>query len=177
MDTGATVSTAIAVLTGKGADMMRIVCAVGPRTGPDLVRRVLAALAGTQPELILLYVIDTGPRKDLAHMSGPLRFGPRDGDSRHMAAITAAEEVGGRAALDEALAEAQAAHVAAEARLESGKPEQVIVAVAREVDAALVAIRAREHAEGRPFIGPGSVGHVARFVLDHAPCDVLLLRN
>lgn len=156
---------------------MRVVCSIGLRAGPDLVRRVLAATAGAQPNLVLVYVIDMSPRKDLAQMSGPLRFGPRGADPRHSAAITAAEEATGRAALGEALAEAQAAHVVAEARLERGKPEQIIVAVAREVQASLVAIRARENAEGHPFIGPASVGHVARFVLDHAPCDVLLLRN
>lgn len=155
---------------------MRVVCAVGPRAGSDLLRRILAVTAGAQLELTLLYVIDTGPHKDMAYISGPLRFGPR-GDPRHMAGITAAEEAGGWAALNEVLAEAQAAHVAAAARLERGKPEQVIVAVARAVQASLVVIRARENTEGHPFSGPASVGHVARFVLDHAPCDVLLLRN
>ena len=159
---------------------MRIVCSVGLRAGPELVRRILAVMmAATQPEpeLVLVRVIDTGPRKDLEQISGPLRFGPRGGDPRRGAAIDAAEEAAGRASLDEALAEARAAGVAAVARLERGKPEQVIVAVAREVQASLVAIRARDHVEGHPFIGPASVGHVARFVLDHAPCDVLLLRG
>ena len=164
------------MLIGERGDTMRILCAIGPRTGAELVRQVLAAMAGAQPELILLYVIDTSPRRDLAHISGPLRFGPR-GESRHLEAMTAAEDASGRASLDEALAEAQAAHVVAESRLERGKPEQVIVAVAREVLASLVAIRARENAEGHPPVGPASVGHIARFVLDHAPCDVLLLRN
>ena len=156
---------------------MRIVCSVGQRAGAELVRRVLAATSGAQPELVLVYVIDTGPRKDMAQMSGPLRFGPRGGEPRHSAAMSAAEEAAGRASLDEAVAEARAAGVHAVARVERGKPEQIIVAVAREVQAALVAIRARENAEGHPFIGPASVGHVARFVLDHAPCDVLLLRT
>ncbi len=156
---------------------MRIVCSIGPRMGAALVRHALTVTSGAQPELILLHVIDTGPRKDLAQLSGPLRFGPRPPAPRHSAAIDAAEEAAGRASLDEALAEAQAAGVSATARVERGKPEQVIVAVARETRAALVALSAREHTEGRPFAGPASVGHVARFVLDHAPCDVLLLRG
>jgi nucleotide-binding universal stress UspA family protein len=25
--------------------------------------------------------------------------------------------------------------------------------------------------------GPASIGHVARFIIDHAPCDVLVLRS
>jgi nucleotide-binding universal stress UspA family protein len=30
---------------------------------------------------------------------------------------------------------------------------------------------------GRPATGPPAVGRTARFVLDHAPCPVLLLRG
>jgi nucleotide-binding universal stress UspA family protein len=41
----------------------------------------------------------------------------------------------------------------------------------------LIAIQASQGTQGRPHIGPESVGHIARFVLDHAPCDVLLLRQ
>lgn len=159
---------------------MRIICSIGQRAGADLVRRVLAVTAGTPsaaPELVLVYVINAGQRHDLAQISGPLRFGPRGAGPRHDAAIDAAEEAAGRASLAEAEAAAQTAGVRAVARVERGKPEQVVVAVAREVQADLVAIRARDHAEGHPFLGPASVGHVARFVLDHAPCDVLLLRN
>ena len=156
---------------------MRIVCSIGLRAGAELVRHALAVTAGAGPELILLHVIDTGPRRDLAQLSGPLRFGPRDGPPRHGAAIDAAEDASGRMALDEALAEARAAGVSATARVERGKPEQVIVTVARDTRATLIAVHARERSEGHPFVGPASVGHVARFVLDHAPCDVLLLRG
>jgi nucleotide-binding universal stress UspA family protein len=62
------------------------------------------------------------------------------------------------------------------ARVVRGKPEQVIVQVAQEQRCGLIAIQASEGAAGRPQLGPRSVGHTARFVLDHAPCDVLLLR-
>jgi hypothetical protein len=34
----------------------------------------------------------------------------------------------------------------------------------------------RAEYDGKPAIDPKSVGHVARFVLDHAPCPVLLSR-
>jgi nucleotide-binding universal stress UspA family protein len=50
------------------------------------------------------------------------------------------------------------------------------VAVAGEVGADLIGLRARAQWDRHPPAGPGSVGHTARFVLDHAPCDVLLLR-
>ncbi|GAC1656538.1 MAG: hypothetical protein NVS4B12_29030 [Ktedonobacteraceae bacterium] len=35
----------------------------------------------------------------------------------------------------------------------------------------------RSPQSGGPIIGPKSVGHIARFVVDHAPCPVLLVRT
>jgi len=43
-----------------------------------------------------------------------------------------------------------------------------------KADLVLVCARTR-YSESEP-IGPGSLGHVARFVVDHAPCPVLLVR-
>ncbi len=153
---------------------MRVVCAIGLRDGPEVIERAVERVrAGL--ELVVLHVIDTGPRHDMDIFGGPLRHGPRGGPQR-TAAINAAEDSSAEVAIREALAVAERLGVSATARIERGRPEQIVVAVAREVRAELVVIRAREHTEGRPFIGPPSVGHVARFVLDHAPCDVLLLR-
>ena len=154
---------------------MLILCAVGRRGGIELVRRV-ASLAGPQPELLLLHVIDLGPRHELDHLGGSLRHGPRGGPERERE-LTAAEESSGRAALDEALASAQAAGLRATTRLERGRPEQVIVQVADAVKADLVVIDARDYPTEHPPRGPASVGHTARFVLDHASCDVLLVRR
>ncbi len=41
----------------------------------------------------------------------------------------------------------------------------------------LVGIMVRPFKLDEPSLGPKSVGHVARFVLDHAPCPVLLIRG
>jgi nucleotide-binding universal stress UspA family protein len=62
------------------------------------------------------------------------------------------------------------------ARIDSGEPGRVICAIAAEARADLVVLRARRHAGG-PTSGPHSVGHTARFVVDHAPCPVLLVRG
>ena len=153
---------------------MLVICAVGRRGGIELIRRV-AWLVGPPAELLLLHVIDTGPRHELEQLGGPLRHGPRGGPGRERE-LNAAEESGGQGALDEALATAQAAGLRATTRLERGKPEQAIVRVADEVKAALIVIDARDNPTEHPPRGPASVGHTARFVLDHAPCDVLLLR-
>lgn len=153
---------------------MRVLCAIGRRGGAELARRALE-LAGANPELTLLYVIDSGPRRDLDQWTGPLRRGPLGGPARTHA-IEAAEDSSSDEILTEAEAAAQQAGVSATRRVERGKAEQVIVAVAREIGAELVAIRARERPEEHPLQGPPSIGHTARFVVDHAPCDVLLVR-
>jgi len=55
-----------------------------------------------------------------------------------------------------------------------GEPGREICAAAVAVSADLVVLRASRHAH--PERGPRSVGHTARFVVDHAPCPVLLIR-
>ncbi len=154
---------------------MHVLCAVGQRGGPQLVRRVVEMLfAGS--ELLLLHVVDTGPRHDLKHLIGSLRHGPA-GASERESELHAAEESAGKAALAETQEAAQAAGFSARTSLAWGRPEEIILQLAESENVSLICIRAREGAEGHPHIGPASVGHTARFVLDHAPCDVLLLRE
>jgi nucleotide-binding universal stress UspA family protein len=57
-----------------------------------------------------------------------------------------------------------------------GRPEREIVNCAARWNADLIVICPRTPGYGGPPLGPKSVGHVARFVLDHAPCPVLLAR-
>lgn len=156
---------------------MRLLCAIGQRDGALVVRSALALVKGPI-ELILLHVVDDRPRRDVERFTGPLR---RTAPERQRE-IAEAEESAGQAALAEAAAEA-ATHEAEALvapvmlRLEWGKPEHVIVALAREVQADVVVLRPREISNGFPQIGPPSIGHSARFVVDHAPCPVLLLRG
>jgi len=155
---------------------MRILCAVGQNDGPQIIER-LASLLGNQHELYLLHVLDSGPRLGLeGYLRGP---GPR---RRALApdqaqSLDAAEQDAGQASLDEALQAAQAAGFSAKGEIQRGKPEQIIVQTALAWKSQLIAIRASEGSQGRPQIGPASVGHTARFVLDHASCDVLFLRG
>ncbi len=150
---------------------MEILCAIGERRGVELIQRVAETLPNDS-SLILLYVINTGPRRDLETVGGPLRHVPVREHN-----VDAAEETAGRNALEEALAAARAAGFAAETRLERGNPERVIVEIAQQVNASLVTLHARENFHGHPRQGPPSVGHTARFVLDHAPAYVLLFRE
>jgi nucleotide-binding universal stress UspA family protein len=164
---------------------MNVLCAVGIRGGAELVRR-LGEVAGTGHELHLLHVTDVGPRHLLDH----LRHGPErpPAPPAHPAGRPAppppareqrlgeAEEAAAAAALGEARAEAERAGFRCQVHAVRGRPEQEVVALAAQLGCRLVAIRASEGAAGMPRLGPGSVGHTARFVLDHAPCDVLLVR-
>jgi nucleotide-binding universal stress UspA family protein len=57
-----------------------------------------------------------------------------------------------------------------------GRPEQEIIASAGRLNVDAVILSARPRT-GPTEPGPRSVGHVARFVLDHSPVPVLLVRH
>jgi nucleotide-binding universal stress UspA family protein len=142
-------------------------------TNGEQVSKAMEMLSATQPlALGILYVIDTGPRKDIEHTR--IRFlrrrdppRPRR-DEMKQAELAAAQDV-----LNEGLRYLPNA----ETFQRQGRPEREIVNVAAEWQANLVAICPRGEYGAKPTIGPRSVGHVARFVLDHAPCPVLLVRQ
>jgi nucleotide-binding universal stress UspA family protein len=151
---------------------MRVLCCLDGTNG-EQVSKATEMLSATQPlTLGILYVIDTGPRKDIEHTRE--RFLRRPGpprsreDEMEQAELAAAQDV-----LNEGLRYIPNA----ETFRRQGRPEREIVNVAAEWQADLVIICPRGEYGGKPTIGPKSVGHVARFVLDHAPCPVLLVRQ
>ncbi len=121
--------------------------------------------------IALLTVIDVGPRRDIDRMRE--RFGR---PPMHHQPVTdemmAAEAEAAQETLNAGLVYAKSA----ETLLRHGRPELEIVNAAAEWKADVILICARAEYGEPPHIGPRSVGHVARFVLDHAPCPVLLLR-
>ena len=115
---------------------MHVLCAVGQRGGPQLVRRVVEMLfAGS--ELLLLHVVDTGPRHDLKHLIGSLRHGPA-GASERESELHAAEESAGKAALAETQEAAQAAGFSARTSLAWGRPEEIILQLAESENVSLI---------------------------------------
>ena len=151
---------------------MRVLCCLDGTNG-EQVSKATEMLSATQPlTLGVLYVIDTGPRKDIEHTRE--RFLRRPGpprsreDEMEQAELAAAQDV---------LSEGLRYIPNAETFRRQGRPEREIVNVAAEWQADLVIICPRGEYGGKPTIGPKSVGHVARFVLDHAPCPVLLVRQ
>ncbi len=152
---------------------MKVLCALGLRNGPALLERATSALSAGH-EWILLHVIDSGPRHGMeAYLRGNL-LGPPEASSGILALQ---ENAAAQATLREAMEAARRLGLTVRGEILRGRPEQLIVQAAHNAGAHLVVIAASEGAAGRPQIGPASVGRVARFVLDHAPCDVLLLRG
>jgi nucleotide-binding universal stress UspA family protein len=171
---------------------MRILCCLDG-TNAEQIGRVGEMLSATQPlTLGLLHVIDSRPRKDIdlireRFLRAPLHppHRPPPGPPPHHAPPPAPpphhireEEMSEaeRASAQEILNEGRRYFAAAEALEREGRPELEIVNLAAEWRADLVVVCSRAAYQKRREIGPKSVGHVARFVLDHAPCPVLLLR-
>jgi nucleotide-binding universal stress UspA family protein len=130
--------------------------------------------------LVLLYVIDTRPAEEMGYIARRLQVG--SGMSHHQQDIMSAADTGtAEAVLSEGAASCaalgfDAALISKEVR--KGRPEQEIIEIGRrpDLDIGLVVIGSSYKRGGHPSVGPASVGHVARFVVDHSPCDVLVLR-
>ena len=89
--------------------------------------------------------------------------------------LTEAEIAGAADALSEAEDLARSAGASVETMQLAGEPGRAIcgVAVRRNVDLVVVSAGGRD----RPPLGPASLGPTARFVTDHSPVAVLLVRE
>jgi nucleotide-binding universal stress UspA family protein len=151
---------------------MRILCCLDG-TNVEQVSKATEILSADQPHTFgILYVTDTGPRKDMEHTRE--RFLRRRG-----APGTREQEMqqAEHAAAEDILKEGLHYLPNAETIQRQGRPEREIVNIAAEWQADLVILCPRAEYGGKSTIGPKSVGHVARFVVDHAPCPVLLVRH
>ena len=151
---------------------MRVLCCLDG-SNIEQISKALAALVNPNDRTIgLLYVTDSGPHDEIErkregllrprHPSGPLK-------ERIQRAETAATQ--------DILQEGLRYLPVSEMLHREGRPEREIVQCISEWKADLVVICPRSPRFGGPPLGPRSVGHVARFVLDHAPCPVLLVRG
>jgi nucleotide-binding universal stress UspA family protein len=150
---------------------MRVLCCLDG-TNAEHISNALASLVSTDERTIgLLYVTDRGPHAEMERKrEGLLR--PRRPSGPLEQRMRQAETVAAQDILQEGLRYLPGAQTLQR----EGRPEREIVNCASEWNADLVVICPRAEYDGRPTIGPKSVGHVARFVLDHAPCPVLLAR-
>lgn len=140
---------------------------------------VVLGSGGSEVEVTLLHVAETGPR-ELAAFDPVVRRGPWPVPKR--AAIEQrladADDQAGAALLAvwherfvAAIPGAAITHLAVQ-----GRPEQEIIAAATRLKADALILCSRPRS-GPTEPGPRSVGHVARFVMDHSPVPVLLIRR
>ena len=144
---------------------MKIVAWLTEGTWPACVDAT-AEIAPSDAEIVFLHVIDPdvteGVHGAYAGLFGRGGRGPDPGDVVESAARSA------EAALFAAAEARLGRDVAGEAR--RGRSEREVIAVA-EGAALLVVARDGDHSR----LGPHSLGRPTRFVVDHAPCRVLLI--
>jgi nucleotide-binding universal stress UspA family protein len=151
---------------------MRVLCCLDG-TNSEQVSKAVGALLRTETRIIgVLYVTDSGPEVQMErHRERFLR--PPHPPLPRREQMRQAEE----ASAQEILEEGSRSLGGAERLWRTGRPEREIVQAAVEWQADVIVICSRSHQGGGPLPpGPKSIGHVARFVLDHAPCPVLLVR-
>ena len=164
--------------------MRTLLCLDGTNT-ERLAQWAFQHLNAQDMRLVLLHIVDTGPSHDLERWRQ--RFiGMGERGARLLAEMMQAEQEQGNevlAAAQAALTERWPGGTPGPDQIEGvtlrGNPEHEIVraASAMSIDLILVCARRLRQPDEPPYPpGPKSVGHTARFVLDHAPCPVLLIR-
>lgn len=151
---------------------MRVLCCLDG-TNIEQIRTTVSTMLRVDDLTIgLVYVIDSGPHEDMERQRErffrPPALQPRQKEQMQQAENTAAQDI-----LDEGIRH----FPGATPFKREGRPEREIVNLAAQWAANLVIICPRSTYSGGPLLGPKSVGHIARFVVDHAPCPVLLVRK
>lgn len=153
---------------------MRILVGVAERGAPELLAELDRVRPLREDEVLLAHVIDNGMRGEVELHRGHLM--PRPLPQHRARAIGEAEREAARLAAEEAAGVAVRLAARVEVSVEEGEPGRVLSRLAELRGCDLVAVAARvDRGDLRP--GPHSVGHTARFVLDHSPRPVLLLRG
>jgi nucleotide-binding universal stress UspA family protein len=151
---------------------MRIVVALDERLDETPLGRVPALLNVRGADVLLVHVLDPAGREEWERAAGRHLLRPRaphlSAGRMHMADRAEGERV--LAAAATAAAGWGAAHV--ETRLLEGSPKHAIRALldAEGADALVVFVHGRE-------VGPKSIHKEARFLIDHAPCTVLVVKG
>jgi nucleotide-binding universal stress UspA family protein len=149
---------------------MRILCCLDG-TNVEAIVSGIAMLSATDRTVAVIYVIDKGPHHEIEHTRERF-FRPPTPPLAREHQMLEVEQSSAREIVDEGLRYLPGAEVFQR----EGRPEREIVNAAAEWRADLILICPRAEYRDKHQIGPKSVGHVARFVLDHAPCPVLLVR-
>jgi nucleotide-binding universal stress UspA family protein len=150
---------------------MRVVIAVDEHLEETPLGRVPELLDVGGARVVAVHVVDPAGREAWERASGHhlLRHGPPHGVS----GMHAADRARGEEVLASAAATVAAWQIAGvEMRLLEGSPKHEIRAMldAEGADVLVVFVRGDE-------VGPKSIHKEARFLIDHAPCAVLVVKN
>ncbi|MFT4296804.1 MAG: universal stress protein [Micropruina sp.] len=143
---------------------MRIAVWVTEGTWPACVDAARELAGSTDAEFILIHV-----REESGGPADP-GFGSLIGRGRRRHADQELRRLSEEAAGTMLARAARRLGAEPQVRLESGFPERVVTALAAQVDYLIVG---RDGDRSR--LGPASLGRHTRFVIDHAPCRVLLI--
>ena len=142
---------------------------------PDALLDAVVPLLAQSAVWVPMHVVDARGRRDLSLLRGSIPgAGPLSRAQQQTIDAATAEHT--RAILDATDASLRRRGLQQEPpQIRAGEPGREICAAAAAVAATLVVLFASRRV--RAASGPGSVGHTARFVLDHATCPVLLVRG
>jgi len=154
------------------AQRLRVVVLVDGHHTDELVDLLSRLVALDQAEVVFVYVFGEAPRAGLEMVSH--RPGGHHLPAERERVIEEAEQARGGDALAEAERLAGPRAAAVRSIRAHGKPGQAVCELAAREAADLVVVRAG--GRDRPPIGPHSLGPAARFISDHSPCPVLLIR-
>ncbi|HET8626367.1 MAG TPA: universal stress protein [Thermomicrobiales bacterium] len=153
---------------------MRLLAAIGGAAIEEFLARVAARVEVREgDEWVVLHVIDPRPLEEVTGLGrGLLGRGRRAEEMMRRMRDLAAENAGEELAVADRWLAARGIPHRVVGR--TGRPEREIVAAAEDEGAELIVLGAGLG------LGPGPGAHplspIARFVVDHALCDVLLLR-
>lgn len=154
---------------------MLIVVCLDLEDGIEPVRALAGFGCITRSNVTLLHIVDTAERTTLEDAMRPGLVRPAIRDVEE--SLDADEREMLRSAHEQAATILEAAG-AGEVKLNvgTGRPERVILSYLSEANADLCVVGRRPDWHENSDIGPRSVGKVARFVIDHAPCPMLVHR-
>lgn len=165
----------------------------------DFTRRALEKLPPAV-EFCLLYVIDTRPAEELNFVRRSHLFGSRTGNQHRQDMRTADQDLGSQVLAEAAalIENYQGGQLQIEAQLIfEGRPEREIISYLDRNPVDMVVIGTRFQGdlnapppppppkpgpeplppiEPRAGRGPHSIPPIARFIIDHALCDILILK-
>jgi nucleotide-binding universal stress UspA family protein len=153
---------------------MRILIGVAERGAPELLSDLDRVVRLQSVELLLAHVIDSGVRGEIDLSRGRLLSRPLP--AHRLRSIGEAERRAAGTAVEEAAMAASSLGGVPETVIAEGEPGRVLCRLAGERGCDLVAVASRVD-RARETPGPHSIGHTSRFVLDHSPRPVLLVRG